>query len=118
MMAATAAVRRTAAIISAATAVAASTIAAMATMTSNGSVVGTHQGNTDDGEKHRHAQKNDSIHFCIPPFDSLVGVDHLRSCRPRISPPTPASSRRRSRFFPPIVSLLLLGKVSLSNFAD
>jgi len=77
MMAATAAVRWTAAIISAATAVAASTVAAMATMTSNGSVVGTHQGNTDNGEKHRHAQKNDSIHFCIPPFDSLVGVDHL-----------------------------------------
>lgn len=66
----------TAAIISAATSVAASTVAAMATMTSDGFAVGTQQGNTDDGEKHRHAQKYDSIHFCIPPFDSLVGVDH------------------------------------------
>jgi hypothetical protein len=46
----------------------------MATMTSDGLAVGTHQGNTDDGEKHRHAQKYDSIHFCIPPFDSQVGV--------------------------------------------
>jgi hypothetical protein len=76
VVAATAAIRGTATIISAATPVAASTIAAMATMTSNGLAVGTQQGNTDDGEKHRHAQKYDSIHFCIPPFDSLVGVDH------------------------------------------
>jgi hypothetical protein len=46
----------------------------MATMTGDGLAVRTQQGNTDDGEKHRHAQKNDSIHFCIPPFDSIVGV--------------------------------------------
>jgi hypothetical protein len=39
-------------------------------MTSDGLAVRTQQGNTDDGEKHRHAQENDSIHFCIPPFDS------------------------------------------------
>jgi len=62
--------------VAAAPTIAASTIAAMATMTSNGNIVRTHQSDSDDGEKHRHTQENDSIHFCIPPFDSLVGVDH------------------------------------------
>jgi hypothetical protein len=54
------------------TSVAASTVAAVTAMASDGRVVRADQGNTDDGEKHRHAQKYDSIHFCIPPFDSLL----------------------------------------------
>jgi hypothetical protein len=66
--------RLTTAVVSAATAVAAGAVAAMATMTSNSLAVRTQQGNSDNGEKHRHAQKNNSIHFCIPPFDSQVGV--------------------------------------------
>jgi hypothetical protein len=48
----------------------------MATMASHRLIVGTHQGDSDGGEKQRHTKEYDLVHFCIPPFDSLVGVDH------------------------------------------
>lgn len=49
-----------------------SAVAAVATMTGDDFAVGAHQGDADDGEKHRQTKKYDSIHFCIPPFDSLL----------------------------------------------
>lgn len=63
-------------VIATATTVAAHAVAAMATMTGDSAIVGTHQGDSDGGEKQRHTKENDFVHFCIPPFDSLVGVDH------------------------------------------